>query len=63
MNPAENAIQEALESPYVHNYAKEVLRLSEGRDIVDCINDLEYVTFLLTQKTDCALQELGCTRK
>jgi hypothetical protein len=63
MNKSEIAIQEALNAPDVHNFAKMVLRESLKHDIVDSINDLEFITHLLTQKIDCALESLGCPRK
>ncbi len=63
MNKAELAIQEAINDPAVHTFAKNILRMSQTRDIVDCLNDLEYCQHLLTNRIDCALEALGCPRK
>jgi hypothetical protein len=63
MNKAELDIKEALESPCVHDFAKLILRESLKHDIVDSINDLEFIQHLLTQKINCVLESLGCPLK
>lgn len=63
MNKAELEIQEALNDPSVHNFAKDILRASQNLDIVDCLNDLEYCQHLLRNRINAALEALGCPRK
>jgi hypothetical protein len=44
--------KEVMESPSVHNLTKDVLRLTEGKDIVDRVNDVELALIVLRNELE-----------
>lgn len=42
--------EEILNDPSVHYFAKDIIRLTKGKDIVDCIQDLRIALTLLEKE-------------
>ena len=52
-------MQKAIDNPATHNYLKMILKETEGKDICDILNDLEYAQLLCNNHLDETLKALG----
>ena len=55
--------EQAMESPGVHTLAKDILRMSEGKDVVDRYYDVLLAANILKKEINKAMAEYTHTRR